>query len=45
MCNAVVDENGNVTQFSVSGASNGWFRINASYIGEDSIVTVNQQIE
>jgi hypothetical protein len=42
---AVVDSNGNVTQFSINGASNGWMRINASYIGADSIVTINQPIE
>lgn len=41
---AVLDSNGNITQFSIKGCCDGWIRINASYIGDDSIVTVNDPI-
>lgn len=42
---AVLDANGNVVQFSISWAIvDGAIRINASYIGDDSIVTLNEPI-
>ena len=41
---AVLDSDGNVTQFGVYDASVKWIRINASYIGADSIVTKNEPI-
>lgn len=40
----VLDENGNVVQFSVANSTGGCIRINASYIGKDSVVTVNEPI-
>ena len=41
---AVLDDNGNLVQFYCDNRSNGWFRINASYIGPDSLVTINEPI-
>ena len=42
-CAAVVDEDDNVVQFT--SPVKGYFRLNASYIGADSVVTVNEEIE
>ena len=42
-CSAVVDSNGIVTQFAIS-AGIGFIRINASYIGTDSILQINDPI-
>ena len=43
--NAIWDENGMLTQFTIQGMEMSYIRLQASYIGEDSIVTVNQQID
>lgn len=43
----VADENGVITEFSLNGSSHtnaAFFRLNASYIGTDSIITVNEEI-
>lgn len=42
---SVFDDDGNLVQFAIGyGSSYSYFRINAGYIGSDSVITINEEI-
>jgi hypothetical protein len=43
--NATWHEDGNIASFTANGVKGKYIRLNAAYLGEDSIITCNEPIE